>query len=230
MDTVERVSHLLLQAGTAWILWLLAALSLASVIVFIERLITYRAVSIELEPLSRALAEELEAGHRRAAIERLRRAGAVAPRIAAAGLELASRGARAAENAMRSATALERMRLERRLSFLATLGNNAPFVGLLGTVIGVIEAFEALGHGAPEGAGEPVGAVASQAVMAAVAEALVATAVGILVALPAIAAYNILQRRVATLLESGEVLSRLVLAYVGAREDAGPGREEPRDG
>ncbi len=225
MDTVERVSHLLLQAGTAWILWLLAALSLASVIVFVERLLTYRAVSVDLEALSRALSQALVEGRRREAIETLRATGAVAPRIAAAGLELAPRGARAADNAMQSATALERMRLERRLAFLATLGNNAPFIGLLGTVIGVIQAFEALGHGAPEGAGEPVGAVASQAVMAAVAEALVATAVGILVALPAIAAYNYLQRRVATLLEGSEVLSRLVLAYVGARDD-----EEPRDG
>ncbi len=219
MDTVERVSHLLLQAGTAWVLWLLAALALASVVVFVERLLTYRAVAVDLEALSRSLARALEEGRRTEAIKTLRATDAVAPRIAAAGLELAPRGPQAADNAMQSATALERMRLERGLAFLATLGNNAPFVGLLGTVIGVIEAFEALGHGAPEGVGEPVGAVASQAVMAAVAEALVATAVGILVALPAIAAYNYLQRRVATLLEGSEVLSRLVLAYVGGRGD-----------
>jgi biopolymer transport protein ExbB len=56
--------------------------------------------------------------------------------------------------------------------------------------------------------------------MTAIAEALVATAVGILVALPAVAAYNYLQRRVATLLSGSDVLSNLVLAYLSGRDDA----------
>ena len=50
---------------------------------------------------------------------------------------------------MASAVALERGRLERGLAFLATVGNNAPFIGLFGTVVGVIHAFEELGHAAP---------------------------------------------------------------------------------
>ena len=97
--------------------------------------------------------------------------------------------------------------LERWLAYFGTLGNNAPFIGLFGTVIGVIAAFEALGqHGAAQ--------VASQLVMASIAEALVATAVGILVALPAVVAFNYFQRRVASLLTGTEVLSNLVLAYL----------------
>jgi biopolymer transport protein ExbB len=117
---------------------------------------------------------------------------------------------------MESATALERGLLERRLVYLGTLGNNAPFVGLFGTVVGVIHAFEELGHAAPGHAGGASAAaqVASQGVMTAVAEALVTTAVGIAVALPAIALYNYLQRRVATLLTESEALSSLVLAYL----------------
>src|SRR5690606_27978756 len=102
-------------------------------------------------------------------------------------------------------TALERDGLERRLGFLGTLGNNAPFIGLFGTVIGVIQAFDALEQGAAQ--------AASSGVMAAIAEALVATAVGIAVALPAVAAYNYLQQRVASILSGVEVLSNLVLAY-----------------
>ncbi|MBM4360592.1 MAG: MotA/TolQ/ExbB proton channel family protein, partial [Deltaproteobacteria bacterium] len=82
----------------------------------------------------------------------------------------------------------ERTRLEARLAFLGTVGNNAPFVGLFGTVIGVIQAFEELGHGAPgHGGASSAAQVASQAVMGSIAEALVATAVGIAVALPAVA-------------------------------------------
>src|SRR5436853_608760 len=69
--------------------------------------------------------------------------------------------------------------------------------------------------------------VASQAVMSSIAEALVATAVGILVALPAIALYNYLQRRVAELLAGSEVLSNLVLAYLVERraEPTPPAKE-----
>ncbi|MCA9695368.1 MAG: MotA/TolQ/ExbB proton channel family protein [Myxococcales bacterium] len=208
---------MLLGAGTAWILWLLAGLSIVSVVIFVERRLTYRAAAVDLEALARQVAAWLSAGRFAEAARALKASPSVAARIAGAGVELSERGPAAAEHAMKSALAFERLRLSRRLAFLATLGNNAPFIGLLGTVIGVIQAFEALGHGAPEGAGEAVGAVASQAVMAAVAEALVATAVGLLVALPAVAAYNYLQRIVATLLEGSEVLSRLVLAHTGAR-------------
>ena len=64
--------------------------------------------------------------------------------VVAAGLEEAARGPEAAEEAMAAALGLERRRLERRLLFLGTVGNNAPFVGLLGTVIGIILAFDEL--------------------------------------------------------------------------------------
>ena len=100
----------------------------------------------------------------------------IAARVADAGLRLAERGTEAADKAMQSAAALERGRLERWLAFLATVGNNAPFVGLFGTVVGVIHAFEELGHSAP-GHAAAAGQVASQAVMSSIAEALVATAV-----------------------------------------------------
>ncbi len=92
--------------------------------------------------------------------------------------------------------------------------------------MGVIHAFEELGHAAPGHGAAAAGQVASQAVMASIAEALVATAVGILVALPAVAAYNYLQRRVVSLLASVEVLTNLVLAYIA--DDARSPRETPR--
>ena len=118
-----------------------------------------------------------------------------------------------------SRTALEREELDRRIAFLGTLGNNAPFIGLFGTVIGIIQAFEELGHSAAGHAGSDAASqVASGAVMSAIAEALVVTAVGIAVALPAVAAYNYLQRRVEHVLAGVEVLSNLVLAYLAADE------------
>src|SRR5205814_9479901 len=120
--------------------------------------------------------------------------------------------------------ALERARVDRGVAFLAAVGNNAPFVGLLGAVVGVMQAFEELGHAAPGHGATAAGQVASQAVMASIAEALVATAVGILVAFPAVATYNYLQRRVVTLLSGADVLKNLVLAYIA---DGGPGSRRP---
>ena len=84
----------------------------------------------------------------------------------------------------------ERLRLERRLPFLATLGSNGPFVGLFGTVLGIIKAFHDLAATAgTAGAG-------ASTVMAGISEALVATAIGLLVAIPAVVAFNYFSRRV----------------------------------
>jgi biopolymer transport protein ExbB len=221
MNAMESVKQVLLASGAGWILWLLGSLSMCSLALTIERWLYLRRRAGDLEPLARQLDEYLAAGDFEGARRALGSNSSVAARVADAGLRLSDRGTEAAEKGMQSATALERGRLERRLAFLATVGNNAPFVGLFGTVVGVIHAFEELGHAAPGHGATAAGQVASQAVMASIAEALVATAVGILVALPAVAAYNYLQRRVASLLSGTEVLTNLVLAYI-ADDRRGP--------
>ncbi|WP_345972741.1 MotA/TolQ/ExbB proton channel family protein [Sulfurimonas diazotrophicus] len=90
-----------------------------------------------------------------------------------------------------------RLKLEKRLGILATFGNNAPFIGLFGTVLGVINAFHTLGADASFGV---------NAVMGGISEALVATATGLFVAIPSVMAYNYFVRRIKTVLlkrESG---------------------------
>jgi len=222
MSTVEAIKQLFIGSGATWVLWLLGGLSIASVAVVIERWLFYRRRGGDLRELAERLAGRLSAGEVEDAIADLGHSTSVAASVAAAGLRLAHLGPAAAEKAMSSATALERSELEKRLAYLGTLGNNAPFIGLFGTVIGVIQAFEELGHAAPGHGGGASGAsqVASQGVMTGIAEALVATAVGIAVALPAVAAYNYFQRRVASLLSGTQVLSELALAYLSGT--AGP--------
>jgi len=220
MTATDALQQLLLRAGASWVLGLLAVLSVASVAVTIDRALALRRRRGDLRALAAALAARLARGEHTEAIAELDRSRTLAGAVAAAGLRLADRGPAAVEHAMRSALALERAQLERGLAFLGTLGNNAPFVGLLGTVIGVVGAFEELGHAAPgHGAafGQAPGAasqIASQAVMSSIAEALVATAVGLLVALPAVAAYNYFQRQIAGLCSGADVLSSLLLAYL----------------
>jgi biopolymer transport protein ExbB len=221
MNAIESVKELLLASGAGWVLWLLGALSVCSLALALERWSYLRRRGADLEALARRLDDRLREGDFADARRLLAGDRSVAARVAEAGLRLADRGTGAAEKAMQSAAALERSRLERWLAFLATVGNNAPFVGLFGTVVGVIHAFEELGHAAPGHGATAAGQAASQAVMASIAEALVATAVGILVALPAVATYNYLHRRVVSLIAGTDVLSNLVLAYI-ADGAAGP--------
>ena len=222
MNTVESIKHLFLETGAGWVLWLLAGLSIASVAIAIERWFHYLRAAGDLHALSMGLQQRLFDNKNLDTVAWLESSGSVAARVAAAGLKLAQRGPAAVHKAMVSRTALEREDLDRRLAYLGTLGNNAPFIGLFGTVIGIIQAFEELGHSAAGHAGHAAAGAASQvasgAVMSAIAEALVVTAVGIAVALPAVAAYNYLQRRVEHVLAGVEVLSNLILAYLESEE------------
>src|SRR5689334_16000940 len=177
----------MVQSGAAWVLWLLFALSGASIAIAIERAWVFRRtqgnVAALVPQLRRLLRHDPEQAR-----QVLSESRCVEARVVGAGLDEAERGHAAAEQAMAAAMGLERKRLEQRLLFLGTVGNNAPFVGLLGTVIGVVGAFEELGK--PQALSSTVGsagALAPERVMGTIAEALVATAVGLVVAIPAVA-------------------------------------------
>jgi biopolymer transport protein ExbB/TolQ len=223
MNLVEWLQRLMTNFGAEWVMWLLLGLSVLSVAVMLERAWFYHSLNDDTERLSRDLRDRL----RKADLEGARRLLDASPSAEAAvvlsGLDEADRGPQSAEEAMAGAKALQRLKLERRLAYLGTLGNNAPFVGLFGTVIGVVEAFEALGRqdvalAATEAA---KGLAAPQEVMAAIAEALVATAVGLFVAIPAVAMYNVFQRRLRSILARTDALGSVLLAHLVA---IGPGR------
>lgn len=97
----------------------------------------------------------------------------------------------------------ERVGLEKRLVILSTLGNNAPFIGLLGTVLGVIKAFHGLGT---------LGNSGSELVMRSISTALLATAAGLFVAIPVVMANNILVRKIHVITRDLEVISKEILA------------------
>ena len=118
------------------------------------------------------------------------------------------RGDVAVEAMMNSIRPGEKMRLERRLNFLGTLGANAPFIGLFGTVLGIIKAFKDLGESGMKAVDN------SSVVMAGISEALVATAVGLLVAIPAVVAYNVFQRKVKRMLSDADALAHMAYALV----------------
>jgi biopolymer transport protein ExbB len=223
---IERVKSAMVGAGASWVLWLMLALSVISLAVMLERAWLFWSLRDDVEGLMRELGRFLRAGDLEGARRRLEASPSAEAAVVVAGVVEADLGADAAEEAMAGASALQRLKLERRLSYLGTLGNNAPFIGLLGTVIGIVGAFEELGKAGNPGAGAAGAAAATasqlapQAVMSNIAEALVATAVGLIVAIPAVFAFNTFQRLVKTTLANTDALSHILLAHLRAA----PGR------
>ncbi len=212
MNIVERSKLILLEVGASPIMYLMLALSVVSVAIMIERSLFFFRVRENLQRLATELASSLDRGEVDAARQLVASSQSAESAIVAAGLSRLEHGSAAVEEAMSGAAAVQRMRLERRLGFLGTLGSNAPFVGLLGTVIGIVQAFEQLQMaGAANGSGG-----AMNGVMGAIAEALVATAIGLVVAIPAVAAFNAFQRRIKGTLGNAEALRHIVLSYVKA--------------
>jgi biopolymer transport protein ExbB len=204
MNITERFLAFTLL-GAQWVLWLLIILSVISFAVMIERIWFFTTHSIDVQSLMADLRRLLNKGSVSDARARVSGSDSSEMAIVDAGLAEYERGADAVSEAMAGKKVRERMRLERNLVFLGTLGNNAPFIGLFGTVLGIIKAFHDL-------AGNQAGG--AQVIMASISEALVATAVGLLVALPAVVGFNYFNRRVRGVIANSDALAHVVLAQL----------------
>jgi len=202
IDLPSRVASLT-QLGSSWIMWLLVGLSVLALAVIIERASLLFLGRGAADACRRDISEHLRHGDLDGARERARQSHTLEAQVFTAGAEGDAPGPAAAEQRLAAATQLAKLQLERRLAFLGTLGTNAPFIGLLGTVIGIIRAFRTLDSAAGK---------VTAGLMSEVGEALVATAIGILVALPAIAAFNLFQRVVKTRLVRIEAMGRELVA------------------
>jgi biopolymer transport protein ExbB len=190
-----------------WVLWLLIALSIASVAVMVERFLFYRRHAIDVDEVRHELARRLDAGDIEGAATYLERFDSLETNVVLFGLRDYAGGPDAVEDLISAAARKERARFEKRLGFLATVASNAPFIGLFGTVLGIIRAFQDLAGNMGD---------ASSAVMAGIAEALIATAVGLLVAIPAVIAFNVFKSRVKGLADNMHLLARTLTAKLKA--------------
>ncbi|MCB9584360.1 MAG: MotA/TolQ/ExbB proton channel family protein [Polyangiaceae bacterium] len=208
---IERIVSSLTGLGASWVLWLLVVLSLVALAVVIERAVFFSSSRDDVDKLRAEVLKRLKAGEVKLALRRLEESPCPEAGILRAGLASGQRQELEREAVSeRVAAEAERSRLamEKNLAFLGTVGSNAPFVGLLGTVIGIIRAFHELDASAGK---------LSSGLMAEIGEALVATAAGLLVALPAIAFFNLFQRLIRARLGRAEALSRDALAELGSR-------------
>jgi len=210
---VERLSRIALL-GSAWILYLLFALSIASLAAALERWIFFARRTDDLDALGARFAAALESSDLERARAILQTSRSIEAGIVLSALRWAHGGPRALADALEAALAGKRRELSRSTNLLATLGNNAPFIGLLGTVIGIINAFHQLGD-----AGQNKAAMGN--VMSGIAEALIATGVGLFVALPAVVIYNLIQKRITDVETGVQLLGKLAGAFVESRERAG---------
>ena len=191
--------------GDSWVIVLLILASVGSIGVMIERAAVFNRNRGDLAALMDNLAACLEKKDIPAAIALAEKSERVEARVALAGLKSFPKGAATVEEVMVARWLRERMELERYLIILGTLGNNAPFVGLFGTVLGVIKAFNDLGMTGQSGVA---------VVMSGISSALIATAFGILVAIPAVIANNFFLTRLKEIQTNADGLSRILLAYL----------------
>lgn len=190
--------------GSEWVLWLLVLLSAACVTVAIERTLFLRQNRTPLEKLQSSLSGFLEGESRDVFSANLQNLSGIEANVLRSGLKAYERGGHAAaENAIAGQIVFERTRLDKGIILIGTTGSNAPFLGLFGTVLGIIKAFADLATQTDEGAAS---------VMAGISEALVATAIGLLVAIPAVVLYNYLRQRNKHLLSNLQSMSHLMLA------------------
>lgn len=197
-------------------LYLLLALSVVSLGVLFERAWYFtRRTRRGGDRLRAEVLAALQADGEEAASAVLARSDAYEGRVVGVAWSYRAGGGHAVLEALDAEVGRARRDLERGLNFLGTIGNNAPFIGLFGTVIGVIVAFDELGSAAAR-----AGAMGN--VMSGIAEALVATGVGLFVALPAVIAYNVLTKHIADLEQEAMALGKHLSASLAVAHRTSP--------
>ena len=209
MQKFDLVSELLNMTllGTEWILWILVILSVVSIAIVVERFwFFFRQGHLKPETIEQFYQTLRHRDFEGAITLCSNFPSSLEAKVALEGVTHREAGINAMQEAMHGYLMRQRKTLDRGLVVLATLGNNAPFIGLFGTVLGIIKAFHDLGLNPAGGA---------TVVMAGISEALVATAVGLLVAIPAVIAFNYFQLRIKVLTTDAQAMINTLVAGLG---------------
>lgn len=195
--------------GAEWVMWLMLILGLIMLILAFERAFLFLTTRINTPQTAKKLVLLLNEGKVKEAQQELTQGKSMEQRVLADALEVYDRGPLFVEQIMMSAMAREKQRYNQFLNYFGTIGNNTPFIGLFGTVIGIILAFKELGNN-PKGGLEVIGPLIS--------EALVATAVGLFVAIPSVVIFNYFKAVIKDRVANTDFLMRIVLAHVNSQQ------------
>lgn len=198
------------EASAHGILYFMGALSILSVSIMIERFFSLKKVSASSSTMAREF-RKLIGNQDLNQIEALsKNLTSLEGQALGYGLRyVKANGADGLDELFNSFKTVERPLLEQNLNILGTIASNAPYVGLLGTVMGIMKAFNDLAVAPGQG---------NEVVMAGIGHALVSTAIGLAVAIPAVVAFNLLQKKVGLILNNIDAAKDLCLAYTKSRK------------
>lgn len=201
---IEFLFNVLLKLGSEWVLWILMILSVVSLGIIGARWTWIRKQDLHGRNFWHAVTK-LMTSNTTNSREALVTESKIYP-CAEARLIARVLGPEASKSEREKLADIviieERAAFDRYIGFLGTLGANAPFIGLFGTVLGIIKAFNDLGAGSD--------AQGVQGVSVGISEALVATAVGLFVAIPAVIAFNMFNRKIRSVFARMESLKELI--------------------
>ncbi len=201
-EKIFAAAHLIDQA----VLWILVVLSIVSIGIIFERFFVLRRITLSSRRVRERIKIALQ-GNNIDEIEELAKDQTCIEGLAAkfALRHMKQTGSKGLEEAFNSFLLNQKPELERSLGFLATIGSNAPYIGLLGTVLGIMKSFNDLALSSEAG---------QQTVMAGISLALVATAAGLFVAIPAVISYNYFGKQVKSVMQNLESVKEMCLAYI----------------
>ncbi len=185
---------------------ILMACSVVALTFIFERWLFYKHTSIDADRFFMKIKEAFRNDGTEKAISVCNSSLSPLAAVVKSGLEESGKKTVVAAEMMDAMAIDQRTKLEKNLSILGTLGNIAPLIGLFGTVVGIIRAFHALSVS---------GSAGPSVISAGIAEALVTTAAGLVVAVPAVIFYNYYLRRVETVMNEIESVSKKVLVLMG---------------
>ncbi|MDB5049702.1 MAG: MotA/TolQ/ExbB proton channel [Fibrobacteres bacterium] len=201
-DLIQNLAPalLILEKGLLALLGILGAASLA---IFMWRWRSYGKAQGQPQKWIRLLTQDMSSPRIPSLFLTLDDEATVAGRVVRTGLANQALNSDALEKVFEVQESSEKRELEKGLSFLGTVGANAPFLGLTGTVVGILVAFERFAASGGKGSTE---------VMVSISQALVATAVGLVVAIPAVVFFNLLKGKSKSVLEGAREVRGLIVA------------------
>lgn len=190
-------------------MYILLFCSFLSVTIFLERIIYYRKRSKakRIEFMMRT-ARALKTGDIKGAMEICKETLAPFSNVVYSGLHLHGHPEKEISNAMEREIIIETGKLERLTGIVGTIGNMAVYIGLFGTVLGIIRAFHDI---------TAAGAGGISIIIGGVAEALVCTATGLFVAIPAVVAFNYFTRKVEHFTDDMELCASELIDLIGTK-------------
>jgi biopolymer transport protein TolQ len=206
MDVLFKIA----EASAHGILYLMAVMSVVSVSIMIERYYSLKKMSSGSQVMAKEFRKVI-ASQNYDQIESLSKdMNSLEGQALGYGLTYVKKhGEKGLHELIDSFKGVERPLLEKNLAVLGTIASNAPYVGLLGTVMGIMKAFNDLAVAPGQG---------NEVVMAGIGHALVSTAIGLVVAIPAVVAFNLLQKKVGLILDNIDAAKDLCLVYTKSKE------------